>query len=353
MLLRNIAALESDRVQNHVAYLVPNRLLEAQYRDAGFNPVCLEHRRTAHGPRTLRRLIALIRKLDIDVVHTNHSLDRFYAGLAAKLASVPSITTAHDTLSGRRTTGKRMRSWIERQLFPQYIAVSAAVARRYEEMIGIPTDRINLIHSGIELEKFARPPAAGTVERLKEEFGLHDANPLLINVGRLHPIKGQKYLIPMMSRLLRQWPHARLLIAGEGSERGRLETAIAEAGLAHAITLLGLRSDIHELLALSTAFVFPSLSEGLPISMLEAMAAGKAVIASNVGPMPEMVEDGISGLLVAPKDPVALAEAVDSIARSPELAEEIGQRAQHIAAERFSIQSVARSMETLYRIMAA
>ena len=112
MLLRNMVALESDRVRNYVAYLNPNHLLEAQYRAAGFDPVCLDHRHTAHGPRTLQRLVTLIRELDVNVVHTNHTLDRLYAGLAAKLAAVPTITTAHDTLRGPSTTGERLRSWL-------------------------------------------------------------------------------------------------------------------------------------------------------------------------------------------------------------------------------------------------
>ena len=115
------------------------------------------------------------------------------------------------------------------------------------------------------------------------------------------------------------------------------------------IRLLGLRDDIRELLAISTFFVFPSLGEGLPISVLEAMAAGKPVIASRVGPMPEMVEDGVSGLLVPPTDPVALADAVDRLMSSPELSLRMGQRGQELAAKRFSISSAVQSMENLYR----
>jgi glycosyltransferase involved in cell wall biosynthesis len=349
MLLRNVVALESDRVRNYVAYLIPNHMLEAQYRAAGFDPVCLDHRHTAHGPRTLQRLVMLIRELDVDVVHTNHTLDRLYAGLAAKLAAVPTITTAHDTLRGPSTTGERLRSWLDRQLLSQYIAVSAAVAHRYQTSRGIPPSRIRVIHSGIELEKFARPPSSDTVQRLKEELGLHDAHPVLLNVGRLHSIKGQKYLVPMMAHVLRRWPHAKLLLVGRGGERAGLEKAIAEAGLENSIRLLGLRDDIRELLAISTFFVFPSLGEGLPISVLEAMAAGKPVIASSVGPMPEMIEDGVSGLLVPPTNPVALADAVDRLMSSPELSLRMGQRGQELAAERFSIRSAVQSMENLYR----
>ena len=206
-----------------------------------------------------------------------------------------------------------------------------------------------MIHSGIEPQRFRLPASTDVVQRLTEQLGLQDAYPILINVGRLHPIKGQKYLIPMMSQVVSRRPHTRLLIVGEGSERATLERAIAETGLERSITLLGLRSDIRELLAISTAFVFPSISEGLPISVLEAMAAGKPVIASRVGPMPEMVEDGVSGILVAPQDPAALADAVDRLMTSPALALQMGQHGQAIAKQRFSIEAAAKAMEALYR----
>jgi glycosyltransferase involved in cell wall biosynthesis len=348
MLLRNIAALESDRVQNYVAYLTPDRVLEPQYREAGFEPICLDHRTTSHGPRTLYRLVQLIRELDVDVVHTNHSLDRLYGGAAARIAGVPAVTTAHDT--GRYyATGGRLRKWLERRLLSQYIAVSGAVAQAYERSRNVPADRIRVTYSGIDLLKFAPAPSAESVSSLCAELGLHDAYPVLINVARLHTVKGQKYLVPMMSNLLPRWPRAKLLLVGEGALRSTLEASIARGGLGESIKLLGLRSDVRTLLALSTLFIFPSLEEGLPIAVIEAMGAAKPVVAARVGPMAEMVEDEKSGLLVSPKDPVALACAVERLSSSPELALRMGQRGQQIVAERFSIKTTVRSMEDLYR----
>jgi glycosyltransferase involved in cell wall biosynthesis len=290
-----------------------------------------------------------MRELGVDLVHTNHPLDRLYAGLAARLVGIPSITTAHNTLYGPRPAAKRLRSWVESRLFSQYIAVSAAVAARYEAAVRIPLSRINVIYSGIEVQKFGLPLSTDVIQQLTGQLGLNGADPILVSVGRLHPIKGHKHLIPMMSQLLPRWPHARLLIVGEGSERADLESAIAQAGLERSIALLGMRTDIRELLAISTAFVFPSISEGLPIAVLEAMAAGKPVIASRVGPMPEMVEDGVSGLLVPPEDPSALADAVGRLLTLPGQASQMGRQAQKIAATRFSVDAAARSMEALYR----
>lgn len=349
LLLRNATALESAGIRNYIAYLVPNRGLEGEYRTAGLNPICLEHRRTTDGPRTLYRLVGLIRDHGIDVVHTNHGLDRFYGGLAARIAGVPAITTAHDVVEHHHISASgRLRLLVERQLLSQYIAVSAAVGRVCESSRGILRDRVRVIYSGIEARDFARP-AADTISRLKDELGLQDADPILINVGRLSAAKNQHHLIPMMARVLKRRPRATLLIVGDGTERSRLEAAIAEAGLGASIRLLGMRSDIPALLALSAVFLFPSESEGLGLSVIEAMSAGKPVVAAGVAPMDEVVEAGKSGLLVDTNDATAFADAVERLLESPALAHRMGVRGQQIVAERFTIESASRSMRSLYR----
>ncbi len=353
LLLRNALALESAGIRNHIAYLVPNHRLEAEYRKAGLNPICLHHRHTTDGPRTLYRLIRLIREHDIDIVHTNHGLDRLYGGLAAMLTGVPAITTAHDVVENHHLSGgARLRLWVERQLLSQYIAVSAAVGRVCETSRGILRDRVRVIHSGIEAKEFSRP-TADAVNKVRNELGLHDADPILINVGRLSAAKNQHHLIPMMSRVLKRRPQAKLLIVGDGTERARLETAIAKAGLQGSIRLLGMRSDVPELLALSTVFLFPSESEGLGLSVIEAMGAGKPVIAANVAPMDEVVEDGQSGLLVDTHDATAFADAVEQVLDAPAFAHRMGVRGQQIVKERFSLESTSRSMGSLYRDVVA
>jgi glycosyltransferase involved in cell wall biosynthesis len=349
MLIRNAAALESDLVRNHIAYLTPNHHLEPEYRSAGFQPICVNHRRTADGPRTIYRLVRLIRELNVDVVHTNHSLDRLYGGLAARLAGVPALTTAHSTKRHYPFRGARLRLGLERRLLSRYLAVSSAVAHAFESSRGVRPDRIRLIYTGIDLRDFAQSVTADAASELRTQLGLLDDGPILINVGRLHPTKGQHHLIPMMSLILRRWPRAKLLVAGSGGARRSLEAAIAAAGLGDSIKLLGLRSDVRELLALSAVFVFPSTEEGLPIAVLEAMAAAKPVVAVRVAPLTEMVEDQNSGLLVSPNDPAALAAAVEQMLGSPESAARMGQRGREIVAERFSINSTIDSMARLYR----
>jgi glycosyltransferase involved in cell wall biosynthesis len=349
MLLRNVAALESPHVKNHVAYLVPNRHLETQYKDAGFHPICLDHRRTADGPRTFSRLVALIRQLGVHLVHTNHAIDRLYAGLAARFAGVPAITTAHNTSERQDSAASRFRFRLEAQLMSRFIAVSSAVARHYQSRRSVPSDRIDVIHSGIECGQFATTPSPESLSALASQLGLGDAYPILVNVGRLYSTKGQQYLVPMMSRVLQRWPRAQLLLVGEGPERHRLEAAIREARLERSIHILGLRHDIVDLLSLSTLFVFPSETEGLPIAVLEAMGAGKPVIASRIEPIAEVIEHGSSGLLVPCGDAMAFADAVNRVVSSTELASRMGRRGQELVADRYSVTSTARSMETLYR----
>jgi len=353
MLLRNVVALESRGVRNHVVFMVPNRLLEPQYREQGVEPICVDHRRIWQGPRSVRRLMRVIRGFDVDIVHTNHPLDRLYAGLAGRLSGIPVVTTAHDTnpdVSRSRHRGGRARVWLERALHTKYIAVSDAVARVYETRRGVPPEQMRLIYSGIDLARFEVPPDQDELADLRRKLDLNGARPVLINVARLHPMKAQGYLVDMMTDLLGKWPHAHLLLVGEGESRPELERAIRQAGLDRSVQLLGIRSDVRELLALADVFLFPSTEkEGLPVAVMEAMAAAKPVVAAAVGPLAEMVEDGETGMLVEPHSPAALAAAVDRLASSAEMLQSMGRRANRLARERFSVDQTARRMELFYR----
>jgi glycosyltransferase involved in cell wall biosynthesis len=152
----------------------------------------------------------------------------------------------------------------------------------------------------------------------------------------------------MMPRVLERWPHAKLLLVGEGLARPGLEREARQAGVAHRVSFLGHRSDVRDVLAISDLFLFPSLSEGLGLALLEAAAAGKAVVASNCGPMPEVVEDGESGYLVEPGDAGALAEAVLRMLDSPDRMRRMGQRGQQIVGEKFDIRVAVRRLEEIY-----
>lgn len=359
LVLRNITQIDKRRFESRVCYLTPRRDLEPQFIEAGFTPLCLEHQRKWHGVRTLLQLVKLLRQNRIDLVHTNHLLDRLYVGLAAALCGVPVVTTLHDTTISPDEAGKllyraRVRAvtvlmdWIGCFLTSRFVAVSEAVRDVYTRHRHVPRDHIEVLYSGVSTREFGVPSDGRGQERLRRELGIEGAYPVLINVGRLAKAKGQVWLVRMMPQLMERWPTARLIIVGEGGERKALEEEIRRHGLGSHVSLVGQRSDVPNLLAVSDVFLFPSVSEGLPLALLEAAASGKPVVASNCGPIGEVVEDGASGYMVEPENPEALAQAVLRVLESPQRARCMGLRGRQIVREKFDIRDSVPALERVY-----
>ena len=173
--------------------------------------------------------------------------------------------------------------------------------------------------------------------------------PLVTVLSRLRQLKGIEYFLEAAAIVAPRFPRARFLIVGDGPYRRKLEQFAARLGLGHRLTFMGFRLDIPSLLSEITISVLPSLSEGLPNALLESMAAGVPVVATRVGGTPELIEDGISGLLVPPRDPRALAGAVALLLANPELAENMGAAARQRVAQRFPMELAVRTTESLYQ----
>ena len=184
---------------------------------------------------------------------------------------------------------------------------------------------------GEETGDSARPPSAS-------------ARPIVLTVARLDPQKNLSDLI----RAAAQVPEARFLVAGEGPMRSALESEIRAHALDGRVELLGFRSDVAELLRACDLFVLPSLFEGLPLSVLEAMAAGKPVIASRVGGTDEAVVHGETGILVPPSDPAALARAIRELLADPATAQAYGARGRARVAREFSVDAMVERVSALY-----
>ena len=365
IVIATAAGLDRDRFEPLVCQLGPRDEVAWALREAGIEPFRLDHRSPRHGPRTWRRLVRLLRRERVDLVHTHHPLDRFYAGLAARRLGLPVVATLHNTTpaaGGDGAAGRfglsssgRLGDRVTRAVTDRFVAVSGAVRDAQASRLGVPAGEIAVVYPGIDLEAAGRLAAAdpGRASALRRELGLPAPGaagaPVLLTVGRLHAQKGQEHLVPVMARVLRRHPGAVLLIAGEGEERPRLERAIAEAGLRGAVRLLGRRADVPDLLALSDLFLFPSVDrEGLPIAVLEAGAAGRAVVAARTGPIEELIEDGVNGLLVPPRDPEAMAGAGLELLDDPERRTGMGAAGRRVVAERFSLAASLRGLEAVY-----
>lgn len=221
----------------------------------------------------------------------------------------------------------------------RYIAVSEEVAHLTRKELGAPADRVSVIHNAVEAPG---TPADGS--GVRREFGLQPGQPLVLVLARLTAQKGLAHLVDAAAQV----PEAVFVVAGEGPDRAALEGQVARLGLAARVRLAGFRDDTAALLAACDLFVLPSLYEGLPLSVLEAMAAGKAVVASAIPGVAEAVVHGETGLLVPAADARALAGAVRSLLADPAGAGAMGAAGAERVRARFSAATMARSVETAY-----
>lgn len=351
LLVTNAAGIQRHGFESHVAYLTPRADLVPELQAWGLDPVGLDHKRRLDGPRTVARLVRLIRQHRIDLVHTHLLLDRVLGGLAAALCRRPVITTLHTGGEGQRLRGRhRFEDWVGRLQTRRFLAVSEAVAAFQIETRGLPAERIEVLHSGVSVERFDRELDPDRAVTLRRELGLGSADPVLVHVGRLAREKGQRYLIPMMRHVVERWPRTALLLVGEGDERREIDTRAQSLGLDRSVVLAGTRSDVPEILALADVFCFPSEpGEGLGLALLEAMAAGKPVVASDVPALAEVVADRRSGFLVPVGDSEALAAAVLDLLAHPDRGRAMGRAGRTIIEELFSAERAVARLVAIYR----
>jgi len=224
------------------------------------------------------------------------------------------------------------------------VAVSRAIVHKIaeERPSAVP---VSLVHNGVDLARYDRTEACCT---LPDEYGLEPGAPIVGVVGRLEPEKGHPTLIDAWPLVLRAVPNAYLLIVGEGSRREALEQQVAELGIAVRVIFTGRRDDVPAVTAALDVAVLPSYREAQGLTILEAMALSRPVVASNVGGIPEMVEDGRTGLLVPPHDPGALAGAITRLLVDHPLADMLARAGHDLVHERFCIEMMVRSIEDLY-----
>jgi glycosyltransferase involved in cell wall biosynthesis len=329
----------SDRFDVVVAAYGPGPLVDA-VRNAGARFVPLQNvRRALHPLRDVLGLFELLRLLRRErpvIVHANSSKAGILGRVAAALTRVPvRIFTVHGWAFNAYTGfARQMYLWSERLVAP-LTTLTICVAER-ERATGLAArtcnaDRTVVLHNAV--------PAAPVREGQPAHI------PVVLGVGRLKAPKDFSTLLHALARL--EAGTYRALIAGDGPEREQLETEARKLGLANSVEFLGERNDIPDLIHSSDLFVLSTRSEGLPMSILEAMAAGLPVVASEVGGIPELV-DAETGVLVPPEDSTALASAVEKLIEDPGLRARLGAAGRARANERFDLESWGRAHIRLY-----
>lgn len=302
-------------------------------------------------PSMLLRLVDIVRRERVDVLHAHMLHATIAAAASARLGRVPVFAvTRHYLGSGYVNHGRWMRSLdfgVARSAM-HVAAVSNAVREDLIREGGVSPSRVSVIHNGINLDVF---DAAGScpcpdVRRSDRDF-------VLGAVGSLNVYKGHADLLRALPAVLRVRPDARLVIVGDGPERSSLESLAAGLGIADRVSFVGFQRNVAGWMRSFDLYVHPSHDESFGISILEAMAARRAVVATSVGGIPEVVVDGETGLLVPPTDPERLACAILTLMRDRAIARDMGDRGRRRVEEQFSIPYVIERYQELYTTLQA
>ena len=301
-------------------------------------------------PGTVRqqlRFAAYVKRQAIDIVHAYGFYPIVFAVPVARLAGAPVVLASIRDSGDPWTRAQRLVQTCASRLAHCVLVNASAVRASFREG-GHARRAIAVIRNGVDVERFApRPPD----EALRSSLGLPSRAPLVVAVSRLNPMKGIDDLLKAAALLEGRFDEARFVIVGDGASRRDLEEQARLLGLAGRVLFTGTRLDVAAILSQAAISVAPSLSEGLSNVVLESMAAGVPVVATRVGGTPELLEDGVTGLLVPPCDAPALAVAIGRLLEDEPLARRLGEAARARAVDRFSMQHMVRQTEELYRAL--
>jgi glycosyltransferase involved in cell wall biosynthesis len=288
------------------------------------------------------RLAAHFRRHDVDVVHTHNPHALIYGAPAAWLAGAVSVHSKHGMNPDRPR-----RLWLRRaaaRLVDAYVAVTPTLAMSALAQRDCRAGRLHVIPNGIDVARFS--PSRRGRRKVREELGIPDDAWVVGTVGRLAPEKAQTLLLDAMAPLLSN--ERRLVIIGDGPEREALAARIASTPSGRYVHMLGARRDVDRLLPALDAFALTSVTEGLPLVLLEAMSAGLPVLSTAVGGIPDLVEHRVTGLLSPTGEAAALTRQLTTLSTDGPLSRQMGEAARRQILERHSVYRMAEDYELLY-----
>ncbi len=309
--------------------------------------------------RPLKDLLAIfnltlfLKKKDYHIVHTHNSKAGFLGRLAGRLAGVPIIIhTVHGFAFHdrepfwRRTLFRNLERlasrWCDRMIFISQPLIDWALKEKI-----VHKKKIVKIYSGIDLERF-RPATEDEKSRIRKRWGIGPDEAVIGIVSKLWEGKGHRVLIESFKTVKKEIPGARLIIVGEGYLYDSLKTLVERLGLENSVLFTGFQSDIPEIITTFDVVVLPSFFEGMGRVLLEGMAMEKPLVASNVGGIPDLVKDGINGILIAPGEVDELSDALLKLLKDQGLANKMGKEGRKMVSDRFSAKTMVDSIQHLY-----
>ncbi len=294
--------------------------------------------------RAIFEISRLARRLGIDVIHSQTRVTHVIGFFASRLCRVSFVTTCHGFF--RRKIGRILvPAWGER-----VIAISEAVERHLIKDFHVKKDRISLIYNGIDVKKFLRDFSKKEKDTLKDRFGIRKDHSIIGTIARFTPDKGHSVLLYALYEILRQKPNVQLIFVGEGKERSRIVDLSERLNLSENVIFIKTQLNTLNILSIMDVFMFtPTRKEGLGIGLLEALASGKPAVATNVGGISSIIEDGLNGFLVEPSRPKLLVDPTLRLLKDKELYQRMSRAGREIVIEKFSIDGMADRVRTLYK----
>lgn len=292
----------------------------------------------------LFKLLPYLRSLRPEIVHSFLFRANILARIAGFLAGVPIVISSIRVMGGE----KRYYHYLERItsfMVNHYLTVSESVKKYVIQNSKIPVKKISVIYNGMDIKRDHYLQE----HEVKKPFAIEDGDRILVTVGRLHKQKGHCFLFQAVSKIQKEISSVKLIVVGEGEEGNNLKNLAESLDLTDNIIFAGLRDDVEKILPMAEIFVLPSLWEGMPNVLLEAMNAGNPVIATKVGGIPELVLHGKTGILVPPNDSNALAKAIVNLLHHKLQAKKMGEAGRTRVEEHFTISKTVVETESIYQ----
>jgi glycosyltransferase involved in cell wall biosynthesis len=295
---------------------------------------------------TVLKLRQHLKNNHISILHAHCQSPDFYGKISAFLARTPLVFSTIHNVAGYHASHES----ILRKLTTRYIAISETVKQYGVSDLKIPPDKIEVIYNAVDTQKFT-PITLGKNAKL-QELGVPAGRKIVTTVGSCEERKGHHYFIEAAEKVVKKFPDTHFLIVGDSSAdpdfTSRIKEMVNLKKLRDRILFTGVRKDIPEILSITDVFVLPSLYEGLPIALLEAMASGVPAVVTDVGSNPEVVTDGVNGFMVLSKNSLMLAQRIEGLLADPRKADAMGAEGLKTVKESFGIKQLVKKHEELY-----
>ncbi len=339
--------LAQRHIDLHVAFLRDDHPASAQIKRRGITPVFFG--RSKFSPLTILDVLKMVRRERIQVIHCAGMKGILTSRIVGRLTRVPVVSHLHDS-EPVPSLFRRLMRWTDR-LSKWTLAVSRDVVNHAVQTLGVDAERAEVLHNGLDLDEMRRiPEQAG--QAFRERAGLLPEARVIGIIGRLAAVKDHDTLLRAMPTVLEKEPNARLLVIGDGPDRELLKKRVSSLGLDGYVTFTGQIEEVYPALRAIDVVAVPSLREGLPYSLLEAMAMDKPVVASAVGGLAETIRHCENGVLVRPSDAQALAEALTSVLSDPLLLQTVT-RGAHETANTYGIERHVDRVLAIYGALAS